>query len=157
MKGCSRFTYRVPSVIFLFLLLFTSAIGLSGCSEKNTNTNHAGAKHSLDRIKETPHLSFLGAAIIPIQITEGEFYKAAGWLNEDTILYISIKGDSSSLYSYQLGTGKENLLYKSEMPITTAELNPDKELILIHSSASSNEGTLTIIDTAGKEDRKSVV
>lgn len=150
MKGYNGNTYRAPVVIFLFMLLFTSAIGLSGCSENNKGTNHTGARHDLNRIKEMPQFSFLGAEIIPIRVTDGEFYKAAGWLDENNIIYIASEGNGSSLYSYQLGSGMKTKLFNSDIPITTAELNPDKELILIH-SATSNEGTITVIDTSGQK------
>ncbi|HAQ06288.1 MAG TPA: hypothetical protein DCR24_01650 [Bacillus bacterium] len=149
MKGCSKNTYRVPFGIILFMLLFTSAIGLSGCSENKTGTNHTGMHHDLDRMKEMPPLSFLGAEIVPIQVNGGEFYKAAGWLDENNIIYIVNEGNGSSLYSYQLDAGLKSKLFSSEIPITTAELNPDKELILIH-SATSNEGTITVIDSSGQ-------
>lgn len=150
MKGDRENTYKTPLVVFLLIILFTSAISLSGCSQKMEGSIHVGAKHDLNRLKETPGTSFLGASIIPIQGEDEEFYKAAGWLTNLSILYIANKGESSILYSYNLGSGKANMLYKSENPIIAAEISPDKKKILIQ-GAATNTGILTIIDISSKE------
>ncbi|MEH7885517.1 hypothetical protein V7654_14485 [Bacillus sp. JJ1609] len=150
MKGDRENTYKTPLVVFLFIILFTSAISLSGCSQNMEGSVHVEAKHDLNRLKETPGISFLGASIIPIQDEDEEFYKAAGWLTNLSILYIANKGESSILYSYNLAFGKANMLYESENPIIAVEISPDKKKILIH-SAATNTGILTIIDISGKE------
>jgi hypothetical protein len=145
-------TYRIPYVSWLLLIIITSALGLSGCSQKLDASLHEGAGHSLKRFKESPGPSFLGAEIVPIEMGEQEeFYKSAGWLSESEILYISNKGEGTSLlYSYNLGTGKASLLYRSEQPIITAVPSPEKKKVMIH-SAASEEGLLTVIDLTGKE------
>lgn len=150
MKGYRENTYNKPFVILLFMILFISAFSLNGCSQKNEGSIHAGAKHNLNKHKETPGTSFLGAGIMPIQAGNEEFYKAAGWLSNLSILYIANKGEGSTLYTYNLGSGKANMLFKSEIPIIAAEISPDKERILIH-AAATNTGILTIIDVSGKE------
>lgn len=151
MRRVKEITYRIPNVILL-LIIITSALGLSGCSQKLEASLHEGADHSLNRLKEAPGPSFLGAEIIPIEIgKQEEFYKSAGWLTDSEILYISNKRESTSLlYSYHLGTGKAELLYRSERPILTAVPSPEKTKVLIH-SAASEEGILTVIDLSGKE------
>ncbi|MCM3665562.1 hypothetical protein M3204_14190 [Mesobacillus subterraneus] len=143
-------TYRATFLMSLFFILSTSAFLLTGCSPKPDGAYHGGAKHSLNRVKETPSPSFLGAEIIPIQSDGEEFYKAAGWLNDSSILYIANKGEGSLLYSYNLATGKSTLLFESEVPIISAEASPGKKMVMIH-SAVSNEGILTIIDPRGKK------
>ena len=152
MRHIKEITYRIPYVTWLSLIIVTSSIGLSGCSQEFDVSLHERAGHSLDRVKESPGPSFLGAGIIPIEIGEQEeFYKSAGWLSDSEILYVSNKGDSSSLlYSYNLGTGEETLLYRSAQPIITAVPSPGKTKVLIH-SAASDEGILTIIDLSGKD------
>jgi hypothetical protein len=149
-KGYKGNTYRTSVVILFFIILFTSATGLHGCSQMLASKEHTEAKHSLNRKKETPGPSFLGTSILPIQNSEEEFYKGAGWLDGNSILYIANKDEKSSLHSYQLGTGRDSMLFKSDMPILTAELSPDRKYILIH-RAVSNEGSITIIDTSGNE------
>ena len=97
-------TYRIPYVSWLLLIIITSALGLSGCSQKLDASLHEGAGHGLNRVKESPGPSFLGAEIVPIEIGEQEeFYKSAGWLSDSEILYISNIGEGTSLlYSYNL-------------------------------------------------------
>jgi hypothetical protein len=143
-------TYRASLFIFLFIVLFTSALSLTGCSPAPEGSNHGGAKHSLNRMKETPGTSFLGVEIIPIQSEGEEFYKAAGWIDDSSILYIANKGEGSLLYSYNLGSGNATLLFESDVPIISAEASPGKKKVLIH-SADSNKGILTIIDPTGKK------
>jgi hypothetical protein len=145
-------TYFAPYVIWLMLIILTSASGLSGCSKDFYGSLHSGAGHSLERAKENPGPSFLGAEILAIEIgDQEEFYQSAGWLSDSEILYISNKGESSSLlYSYNLGSGKAKLLYRSTQPIITSVPSPDKTKVLVH-SAASDKGILTIIDLTGKE------
>jgi hypothetical protein len=151
-KNIKESTYRVPYVIGVILIIITSASALSGCIQKLESSLHKRAGHSLERMKELPSPSFLGGEIIPIHIGEQEeFYKSAGWLSDSEILYVSNKDENTSLlYSYNLGTGKAELLYRSSQPITTAVPSPDKKKVLIH-SAASGEGLLTIIDLSGAE------
>lgn len=153
MRRIKESTYRIPYVFWLLLLIIvTSAFGLSGCSQELDGSFHERAGHSLNRTKQAPGPAFLGAEIIPIEIGEQEeFFKSAGWLSDSEILYVSNKGESSSLlYSYNLGTGKETLLYRSAQPIIAALPSPERTKVLIH-SAASEEGILTIIDLTGKE------
>lgn len=145
-------TYKTPYVRWIVLIIATSAYILSGCSQQLDVSLHKDANHSLDRIKETPGISFLGSDIIPIKLgVQEEFSKASGWLSNTEILYISnISESSSNLYSYSIITGQSTMLYKSGQPIITAEISPKKDKVLIHSSASE-EGVLTVIDLSGKE------
>lgn len=152
MKGNKVSTYHTPYVIWVMMIIITSASIFSGCSQQLEGSLHERAGHSLKRVKEHPGPSFLGADIIPIRIGEQEeFYKSAGWLSDSEILYVTNKGESSSLlYSYNLGTGKATLLYTSAQPIINAVPSPERTKVLIHSGASE-EGLLTIIDLSGEE------
>lgn len=150
MKQHKENTNHASFFLFLFFILFTSAFFLTGCSPKPEGANHGAAKHSMNRMKETPKFSFFGSEIIPLQSEGEEFYKAAGWLNDSSILYIANKGEGSLLYSYNLGSGNATLLFESEVPIISAEVSPGKKKVLIH-SAASNQGILTIIDPTGEK------
>lgn len=88
---------------------------------------------------------------LPIDIPEGSFNKLAGWFSDDQVLYITNLEQTSYLYLYQLATGESELLYKSEEPIVNVEISPDFKHILIHSSPSTYEGIITIIDSSGLE------
>ncbi|CAM3996250.1 hypothetical protein [Mesobacillus thioparans] len=152
MEQLKENTYQTPCFRWVVLIILTSAFILSGCSQELDVSLHKDARHSLDRMKETPGISFLGSNVIPIKADgQGGFYKASGWLNNTEILYISNDNEtSSSLHSYNLATGQTAMLYRSGQPIITAEISPKRDKVLIHSSAS-NEGVLTIIDLSGKE------
>lgn len=152
MKTIREITCRTVCVKWVILIIITSALALSGCTQKLEGSSNKKINHSMERTKELPAPSFLGEEIVPIDISEQEeFYKSAGWLSESEILYITNKGeDTSLLYSYNLGTGKKTLIYRSEKPIITALPSPEREKVLIH-SAASEEGFLTIIDLSGEE------
>lgn len=149
--GIKKFTNSQYVKFLLFLLIIASSAALQGCSESPIESFHAGAKHHLDREKETPDAAFFGAAIQPIQPGDEEFQKSAGWLTNGSILYITNKGEGSSIYTYILGSGKSKLIYESGMPIVNAEISPDRKRIMVH-KAESNQGVLTIIDLDGKEE-----
>jgi hypothetical protein len=151
-KNIKESIERIPYVIWVVIIIITSASALSGCTQKLEGSLHKRADHNLERIKELPSPSFLGGEIIPIDIGEQEeFYESAGWLSDSEILYISNKDENTSLlYSYNLGTGKAALLHRSSQPIITAIPSPDRNKVLIH-SAASDEGVLTIIDLSGEE------
>lgn len=151
-KGNKAGTYHTPYVKWVIMIIITSASIFSGCSQQLEGSLHERAGHSLKRVKELPPPSFLGADIVPIRIGEKEeFYKSAGWLSDSEFLYITNKGESTSLlYSYNLGTGNETLLYTSAQPIISAVPSPERTRVLIH-SAASEEGLLTIIDLSGEE------
>ncbi|WP_210365927.1 hypothetical protein [Bacillus sp. REN3] len=146
MENWYRYTYR-PSL--LLIILFSVALALSGCSGKSPGGLHSGSGHS-KTLKESPRPSFLSSGMMPIVLEEGEFYKAAGWLDDETILYIANTETGSSLYTHHISTGESRLLYKSEHPAITAEISPSKNLILIH-SAGADEAILDVINTSGQE------
>ncbi|MBT2726541.1 hypothetical protein J7E63_06290 [Bacillus sp. ISL-75] len=91
---------------------------------------------------------------LPISIPDGEFYKFVGWLSGTQVLYITNLEQTSSVYQYNLLTGKSELIYKSEYPIVNVQISPSKKRMLIHTSPSSYEGVVTIIDIKGKEQLK---
>lgn len=81
----------------------------------------------------------------------GEFYKTAGWLSETEVVYITNLEQTSSVFQYNLFTGKSELIYESKNPIVNVQISPSKKYLLVHSSPSSYEGLVTIIDSKGKE------
>ncbi|WP_079509741.1 YqgU-like beta propeller domain-containing protein [Mesobacillus jeotgali] len=151
MKQVKENLYHTPFILWLVLIIITSAYSLSGCSRQLDASLHEDARHNTDRVKEVPGASFLGLEVIPLQMSaQEEFYKASGWVSDSEVLYISNNSENTSLlYLYNLLTGKKKLLYKSEHPIIAAEVSPKKEKVLIHSSAS-DKGILTVIDFSGR-------
>lgn len=150
MNGSNGERYRTSLVSLIFIIIFTSAAILHGCSHMFSLKEHDEAKHDMNKKKEVPEPSFSGADILPIKNDNEEFQKVSGWLDGHTILYIAQNNENSSLHSHHLGTGKDIMLFKRNMPIITAEISPDRKYILVH-HAGSNEGSITILDTSGNE------
>ncbi|RSD27435.1 hypothetical protein [Mesobacillus subterraneus] len=151
MIGNRENTYRMTYVLWSLLLIFTSSLVLTSCSQKLESTPHEEAEHDGNEEKDAPGTKFLGTEIIPIKAEgDGDFYKAAGWLSDTEILYIRNKGERSLLYAYNLASGTSKLLFRSDLPIITAEASPNKDKVLVH-NAANDKGILTIIDLSGEE------
>ncbi|MCM3765274.1 hypothetical protein [Neobacillus niacini] len=133
--------------LFWLMIIIVLPLLLSACTEPVQEKPKAPVKTEKNR----PPKSTVSEKEwkLPIAVAEGEFYKSAGWLADNDILYITNLEQTSSLYRYQLFTGKSELIYKSNAPIVNAQISSSKEYILIHSSPSSYEGIVTIIDTTG--------
>ncbi|WP_042458379.1 YqgU-like beta propeller domain-containing protein [Neobacillus dielmonensis] len=133
------------SVVLLALLL---TLLLGACINQDLS-------HSDSTIKEkTAHTSSVLPAEqwkLPISIPEGEFYKIIGWASDNEVIYITNQEQTSALYRYNLLSGTSELLYNSNSPIITGLFSPAKQYILIHSSPSSYEGIVTIIDINGNQ------
>ena len=136
--------------IFLILRLFILVLILSACAEKEQLNQKVTPKNE----KPKTHAALGDEWKLPISIPAGEFYKLVGWLSDTQVLYITNLEQTSSVFRYDLLTGKSEFIYKSEHPIVNVEISPSKKRLLIHSSPSSYEGEVTIIDTKGKEQLK---
>ncbi|WP_180960420.1 YqgU-like beta propeller domain-containing protein [Neobacillus cucumis] len=90
---------------------------------------------------------------MPILIPEGqgEMSKVIGWFTNQQIFYVTNLNQTSNLFLYNLLTGKSKLIYKTENPIVNVQISPSRKYLLIHSSPSSLEGLVTIIDSKGTE------
>lgn len=123
----------------------------TACADKQQPKLKTNVKK--ETLKETTHHEEADWKL-PISITAGEFYMLGGWLSDTEVLYITNLEQTSSVYRYDLLSGKSKLIYKSEYPIVTIKISPSKKNILIHSSPSSYEGVVTIIDENGNEQMK---
>ncbi|MFP7297641.1 hypothetical protein [Neobacillus niacini] len=139
----SKFKYMFQ---IMFLLIFASFF--SACSQQqdaNPSPSNENARH--DRKPSQPSEEWK----LPIEVPEGEFYKVGSWFSDHQLLYITNLGQSSSVYFYNLLTGKSELLYKSEFPIVALQVSPSKKNILIQTSPSTYEGQVTILSSEGTE------
>lgn len=84
-----------------------------------------------------------------LQIVEGEFSKVVGWLNDETIVYITNTNQNSSVYTYHLLSGKQEQIFESKLPIISAIISPSRDNILLQASSGLTEGSLTVIDQKG--------
>jgi hypothetical protein len=145
----NKFIYFIM-ISFLFLV---SLILLTSC---NSNGKQS-ALHSLSKInsisihKESPPTSFFQDLSLPISIPKGEFSKVIGWLNDEEFVYMTQFSEGTNLYRYNLKSGSSRILYESENPIVSTLISPDQTKILIHSSPTTYEGLMNIIDIDGEE------
>ncbi len=140
-----------PVKMFILLILLIAAQPiLGGCLKDSSVQLHSGTSHDVPNEKESTETSSTERKIFPVNPEKGEFNRAAGWVTNDTILYITEAADGSRLFTYQLSTGADKLIFKSEFPVVKAEVNSLRKQILIHSARSTHEAELTIIDYDGK-------
>jgi len=133
--------------MFLVLYLFLLILILGACAQNEQVKQKVPVKNEKPK---SPVTTTSGDKWkLPISIPEGEFSKLAGWLSEKQVLYITNLEQTSSIYRYNLFTGKSELIYKSEYPIINVQISPSQKSILIHASQSASEGLVTIIDTKG--------
>jgi hypothetical protein len=136
------------NVVFACLLLLIITIFLTACTNKqNTKPKPPEEKEKQDEPLPEEKIDW----VLPITPPEGAFYKVAGWLSERQLLYITNQEQTSSVYQYELYTGKSVLLYKSDQPIVTVQISDSKKYILVQTSPSSYEGMITIINQNGTE------
>ncbi|WML59746.1 hypothetical protein [Neobacillus sp. PS2-9] len=135
---------------FVLLLIFLTLL-LTACADKQQPKQKTNVKKETQK-ETTPYEE--ADWKLPISIPEGEFFMLGGWLSDTEVLYITNLEQTSSVYRYNLLSGKSKLIYKSEYPIVTVKISPSKKNILIHSSPSSYEGVVTIIDKNGSEQMK---
>jgi len=143
---------RTKCVFFTIIFILLTLL-LGACTPKEQT------KHKIPTKNERPKgpITSLGENWkLPISIPEGEgeFYKFVGWLSDSEVLYVTNLEQSSSVFQYNLLSGKSKLIYKSENPIVTVQISPSKKYLLVHSSPSSYEGLVTIIDPTGNEHLK---
>lgn len=141
---------RTVNFFPFFAVLFATIGIVAGCVNEKSSQPHVGSNHNLPNIKESPGLSFVGKKVVPISEFKGSFNAVVGWLTDDTILYITNENSGSNLYSYQLTTGVSSLFYKSDYPIVSTKISPQREKILIHTAPSSYQAEIIITDIDGK-------
>jgi hypothetical protein len=132
---------------YWLLLLIVLSLLLSACTEQVQQKPKVPEKNANTKLPQTTVTEEEWK--LPITVPEGEFYKSAGWLSDHEIIYITNLGQTSSLYRYHLITGKSELIYKSNDAIVNVEISPSKKYLLIHSSPTTYEGIITVINTDG--------
>ncbi|MDP4107159.1 MAG: hypothetical protein Q8935_19675 [Bacillota bacterium] len=146
---------KVLKGVFQVLILVISVFLINACSLQS-NTNLLSPPKKVERSHANkPNHSFKWK--LPISIPDGEFFKVGGWLSDDDLVYITNNEQTSTLYRYQLSSGKSKVLFKSEYPIGDVQISPSKKNILIQSAPSSYEGKITIIDAQGNEKYSQII
>ncbi|RDU35372.1 hypothetical protein DRW41_18100 [Neobacillus piezotolerans] len=139
--------YSVPARLLFICLVFFS---LAACSQLKENTKpiaHPGNPEENEGQSAKPPENWK----LPLKVPEGEFFKVFGWLNDSEVIFASNLTLGSNLYFYSLETGESKLILKTENPIVTVSINPQKTRLMVHTSPSSYEAVVTVYDTSGLE------
>ncbi len=141
---------KIKQALYLILFLLLVVL-LFGCSKESVPNNLPQSLHNHELKKKEIPLSFAGGEVIlPIKEMKGSFSSASGWLDNQTILYVTETSEGSALYSYDIVVGQSTLLYSSVHSIVSVTVSPTRNSILIHSSPNSSMGLVTIISSSGK-------
>ncbi len=125
---------------------------LAGCTVNKEPEQHSLKNHQKETIKEAIPPAFLDQELkLPVQIEEGQFNSVSSWLNNEEIVYITNVGLGSHVYTYNIYTGKNQLIFESESPVSSVIASPSGERLLVHTVPTTFEGIITIIDRYGKE------
>lgn len=144
------FSVKIKQALYFFLFLLFVVL-LFGCSKESVPNSLPQSLHNNELKKKEIPLSFIGGEVmLPIKEMKGSFSSASGWLDNQTILYVTDTSEGSALYSYDLVEGQSTLLYSSVYPIVSVNVSPTRSSILIHSSPNSSTGLVTIISSSGK-------
>lgn len=128
---------------FLLLLIFT--LVLSGCSHKQKETT------SKEDEKEDQKKEKIQALALPMEAENGEVVEVSGWLDAQTISYITSKGNSYYVFKYDIYSGEHKLLYSSENEITALKISPDLSKMLVFTNEEDFQAKIEIIDKDGKQ------
>lgn len=146
-----RKTSYLRRFLFLCIFLLIITFWLTGCQKENLVGLQPVVKNSQALHKKAIPPSFTGIDVkAPITIEQGEFNTISGWLNNETIIYTTNVGLGSNVYTYNIYTGKNQLILESEAPVASVMASPSGDRILVHSTPTTYEGILSIIDTDGQ-------
>jgi hypothetical protein len=135
----------------LFLCIFLSLF-LVGCTLNKESEMHSFKNHPKEVGKETIPPSFTAQEVkLPIHIENGQFNSVSGWLNNEKIVYLTNVGLGSHVYTYNIFTGENQLIFESESPVASVTVSPSGERLLVHTAPTTFEGIITILDQNGKE------
>jgi hypothetical protein len=139
--------------VLAFFLFLVSLTLLTSCNsnDKQSALHSLSKSNSIHKHKESPPKSFFQDLSLPISIPKGEFSKVIGWLSDEEFIYMTQFFEGTNLYRYNLKSGSSRILYESINPIVSTLISPDRKNLLIHSSPSTYEGQMNIIDLEGKE------
>lgn len=137
---------RLTKCIFLLLLVVLLGVGCIPSHQQDHNKELSSMRELPKDKKESSRQFFGQEAIIPLHINEALFHSVADWKDENTILYIVNDSQGSEVHTYDLLTGKTTLFYESEFPILQLEANEDHDMFLIHTSPSTYEAELVIVN-----------
>lgn len=88
--------------------------------------------------------------ILPLTVNEDYFQHVVGWFDDDTILYINNKPNTSEMVLYNFAIGTSTTFFQSESPIIQAVPNEDREMFFIHVSPNNYEAHVIVVNRKGE-------
>ncbi|OAS85086.1 hypothetical protein [Metabacillus litoralis] len=140
---------RLTKIISLLMLSLLLGAGCNP-SHQPDQKKELSSMRELQPEEKSVNQSFEKEAKIPLEINESLFHSVADWKDNETLLYITNDVDGSEIHTYNLFTGKSSLFFESQAPIVQFEANANHTLFFVHTSPTSYEAELTILDTDGK-------
>ncbi|UII54854.1 hypothetical protein LS684_14465 [Cytobacillus spongiae] len=144
---------RSIRVNYLFgLIAVVFFLFLSGCAKDKSPSLNGYTHHDSDSlVKQFVSASFTGQEFIaPIRVDHGRIEAIAGWLTDDQLVYSTSKQTGGVVLTYQLTSGKSEVIYESPNPIVSIKISPSKEKVLIYTAPSTYEGKMVILSRDGE-------
>ena len=116
---------RANRISFIILILFLLTLLLSACTNKEQTKHKIPAKNERSKVSIT---SIGREWKLPISIPEGEgeFYKLVGWFSDTEVLYITNLEQTSSIFRYNLLSGKSKLILRVGIQLSLCKSVPQK-------------------------------
>ncbi|WP_299087941.1 hypothetical protein [uncultured Metabacillus sp.] len=133
----------------LFLLMFILLLG-AGCNPSHQPEQNNELSPERELPQTSKNQSIEKEAKLPIELDESFFHSVADWKDDETILYITNHSGGSTVHTYNLITGKSSIFFETEAPIVQLQANSDQSLFLVHTSPTSYEAELIVLDSQAK-------
>ncbi len=137
---------------FVWLLLLIFPLLMVGCDKDESTSSQSSISQNKKVELNSPILTVEDIQEnLPIPIEEGEFEKAYGWMDWQTIVYTTNIQNHTNVYAYNLTEGKNRLIKRMESSISSIYISPSGEYLLIRSPFSTSEILITVINKTGEE------
>ncbi|MBM6617264.1 hypothetical protein [Bacillus suaedaesalsae] len=131
-------------VLVSVLLCGCSSFQAEGMKPASSRESFLANKMQPDVVNERNNL------IVPIQSESVKFQSVVDWYNYDHLLYIVNDELGAKVFKHHIYTGNHELFFEITDPIITLQSSPSNDHFLIHTSNSSNEAKLIIVDDKGE-------
>lgn len=141
---------RLTKLCLCFLLIVLFGSGCNPSHQQENDEELLSMREQETPVKGSENQLQGKQLTLPLEAEEAQFHSVADWKDDKTIFYILNDSDGSKVYTYNIYSGDSILFFTSEAPIVQLEANEDNSLLLIHTSPSSYEAELIIVDSEAK-------
>ena len=134
---------KIGLIVFLFLLF------VAGCHHSDKDASLDSSFHGLREsppfhMKEVPREQ---DGIVPIEVADPFSLSVIGWMSNGDVLLNESRDGVSVISQYHIFSGKKTERIKLDLPVTSAEISPNREFLLLHTSPNPYEADLQIFRT----------